>query len=388
MTQSPILLALAGSAALLSGLGLGRFAFTPMLPAMVQAGWFTPGGAAAQGAANLAGYLAGAAIAFTLARRIPLGTLLRLGMLAVALSLAICAVQPPGWVFGLARFLSGVAGGVLMVLGPPAVLAALPAARRSRLNGLVFAGVGIGIATASLALPWLLARGVGAAWWALAGAALALAVLSWTLWPPAPPAIAPGRPDPRLTWLVVAYAVSAVAIVPHMLLLSDFSARGLGAGVTWGAIAFVVYGLGAIAGPLVGGMVAARIGFGRTLVLALLLQAGGVLAPALLPLLPVALVSGFLAGALTPGIPPLVLGRAAELAGIDAARKSWAGATIAYALLQAVGAWGVAAAVAATAAYRPIFAAGAVFSLAAIALLPRASDTERSGSGSVQDSWG
>lgn len=371
MTPSPILLGMAGSAALLSGLGLGRFAFTPMLPAMVQAGWFTPGGAAAQGAANLVGYLAGAAIAFSLARRVKLGMLLRLGMLAVALSLAVCAAQPPGWVFGPARVVSGAAGGVLMVLGPPAVLAALPAAQRSRLNGLVFAGVGIGIAASSLALPWLLARGVGTAWWALAGAAFVLAVLSWRLWPPAPPAVAPGRPDPRLKFLVVAYAISAVAIVPHMLLLSDFSARGLGAGVTWGAIAFVLYGLGAIAGPLVGGMVAARIGFGRTLVLALLLQAGSVLAPALLPLLPVALVSGFLAGALTPGIPPLVLGRAAELAGIDAARRSWAGATIAYAALQAVGAWGVAWAFGAFGLYTPLFAAAALCSVVAVALLPR-----------------
>jgi predicted MFS family arabinose efflux permease len=371
MTPSPVLLALAGSAALLSGLGLGRFAFTPLLPAMVQAGWFSPGGAAAQGAANLAGYLAGAALAFTLARRLRLGNLLRLGMLAVALSLAVCATQPPGWLFGAARFLSGAAGGVLMVLGPPAVLAALPVAVRGKLNGLVFAGVGVGIAASSLALPALLAVSVAAAWWALAAASLLLAVLSWPYWPPAPPAIAPSRPDPRLKWLVVAYAISAVAIVPHMLLLSDFSARGLAAGVTWGAIAFVVYGLGAIAGPLAGGAVASRIGFDRTLVLALGVQAGCVAAPAILPVLPVAIASGFLAGALTPGIPPLVLGRAAELAGIDAARKSWAGATIAYAALQAIGAWAVAWAFAAFRLYAPLFAGAALCSVVAILLLPR-----------------
>ena len=54
--------AFAGWAALFSGLGLARFAFTPLLPAMIEAGWFSPGGGAAQGAANLAGYLLGAAL--------------------------------------------------------------------------------------------------------------------------------------------------------------------------------------------------------------------------------------------------------------------------------------------------------------------------------------
>lgn len=371
MKPSPLLLALAGAAALLSGLGLGRFAFTPLLPAMVQGGWFGPAGAALHGAANLAGYLAGAALAFTLARRMNLAALLRLCMGVIAAALAVCALHPPGLVFGLARVASGAAGGVLMVLGPPAVLAAVPAGLRGRLGGVVFAGVGAGIALSSLALPPLLRLGIPAAWWGLAAAALLLAALSWPFWPPAPPPIAPSRPDTRLGRLVLAYAISAIAIVPPMLLHSDFVARGLDAGVDWGAAAFVVYGLGAITGPLAGGFIAGRLGFGRTLALALSVQSAAVLAPAVLPSLPVVVAAGFLAGALTPGIPPLVLGRAAELAGLDAARKSWAGATITYAALQAVGGWAVAWGFGTFGSYRVLYAAAATCSLLALALLPR-----------------
>ncbi|MGB8180803.1 MAG: YbfB/YjiJ family MFS transporter, partial [Stellaceae bacterium] len=33
--------AIAGMSALLLGIGLSRFAFTPLIPALVQAGWFT-----------------------------------------------------------------------------------------------------------------------------------------------------------------------------------------------------------------------------------------------------------------------------------------------------------------------------------------------------------
>jgi hypothetical protein len=46
--------------AILVGIGLARFAYTPLIPALVEAGWFTPAEAAYLGAANLAGYLAGA----------------------------------------------------------------------------------------------------------------------------------------------------------------------------------------------------------------------------------------------------------------------------------------------------------------------------------------
>ena len=51
--------------ATLVGIGLSRFAYTPLIPALIDAGCFTPGQAAYLGAANLVGYLAGAAYGLT-----------------------------------------------------------------------------------------------------------------------------------------------------------------------------------------------------------------------------------------------------------------------------------------------------------------------------------
>ncbi len=51
---------LSATAALLVGIGLARFAYAPLLPAVIAQGWFAPGAAAYLGAANLLGYLAGA----------------------------------------------------------------------------------------------------------------------------------------------------------------------------------------------------------------------------------------------------------------------------------------------------------------------------------------
>ena len=61
---------MSGFSASLVGIGLARFAYTPLLPAIVGAHWFAPSTAAYLGAANLAGYLAGAVLARPLAARV------------------------------------------------------------------------------------------------------------------------------------------------------------------------------------------------------------------------------------------------------------------------------------------------------------------------------
>jgi predicted MFS family arabinose efflux permease len=297
---------------------------------------------------------------------------MRAMMLLVAASMALSAARPDALLFGAARFAAGLAGGVLMVLGPPALLGAVSPGVRGRVGGAMFSGVGCGIVAASIALPPLLSHGVAAAWVGLAAGALACAAIAWPFWPPhAPPAPPSAVPTPGLTRLIAAYALNAFAIVPHLLLLSDYVARWLGHGVGVGAVAFAVYGLGAALGPVVGGFFGDRIGFGRTLTAAIAIQAVAIALPAVLRSLPAAFVSALLVGALTPGVPPLVLGRAGELAGAATAARSWRTATIAYALTQALGAFAAAAAFARLRAHPPLFVAGAVFALASLALLPR-----------------
>jgi predicted MFS family arabinose efflux permease len=365
--------ALAGLAALFVGLGMGRFAYTPLLPALVTAGWFTPGEAAGLGAANLIAYLAGAAIARPLGRIVALPLLMRGAMLATAASLAICGLRPDLATFYALRALAGVTGGVLMVLGPPSLLASVPAARRGRVGGIVFAGVGLGIVAASSILPSLLRAGVPAAWHGLAAAALLFTLIGWHGWPPEPPPPPPhdGAAARPLRRLVLAYGVNAVPVVPHMILLSDYVARGLDAGVAAGSAAFVLYGIGASLGPLVGGWIGDRLGFRRTLDLAVIVQIAAILLPALVQTTPIAFISAVIVGSLTPGIPPLVLNRAAEIAGPAGAARFWRAATIAFAIGQAVGAWATATAFARIEAHPPLFVAAAIVAAVSLAMLPR-----------------
>ena len=72
--------AFAGAAAICSGIGLARFAYVPLFPAMVAAGWVDGAGAGLLGAINLTGYLLGALVARPVARALSVPRALDAGM--------------------------------------------------------------------------------------------------------------------------------------------------------------------------------------------------------------------------------------------------------------------------------------------------------------------
>ena len=94
----------------LIGIGLARFAYTPLLPALIGEHWFAPAAAAYLGAANLAGYLVGALAGRPLSARAPLALVLRAMMLAATAAFFACA-YPLGFAwFFVWRFVAGVTG--------------------------------------------------------------------------------------------------------------------------------------------------------------------------------------------------------------------------------------------------------------------------------------
>ena len=341
---------LAGLSASLVGLGLARFAYTPLLPAIVQAHWFDAAAASYLAAANLTGYLAGALVAGPLSARFPARTVLRAMMLLSAVALLACAWPVAfAWFFAW-RLLAGVGGGVLMVLAAPTILPHIAPARRGLATGAVFMGVGLGIAASGSLVPVLLQRGLTTTWLALGALSLVLTLLAWSGWPE-PEAPAPAKrahadhrlPVGALRAVYAEYALNAVGLVPHMIFLVDFVARGLGQGLAAGARMWVLFGIGAVLGPVVGGLVADRWGFRTALRLAFVLQ----VAAAWLPAFGLAGawlgISSLVMGAFTPGIVGLVLGRLHELLVHHPAshKRAWSRATTGFALMQAAAAYGM-----------------------------------------------
>jgi predicted MFS family arabinose efflux permease len=375
---SPWRATLAGFCASLVGIGLARFAYTPLLPAIVDAHWFAASSAAYLGAANLAGYLAGALVAHGTARAWTSRTAIRGMMLLVSAALAACAWPLSfAWFFAW-RLASGLAGGVLMVLAAPAVLPHVPASRRGLASGVIFMGVGAGIAASGTVVPLLLREGLSATWLGLGGISLALAVAAWGGWPAdaghAADASHAGHPPAHaglLRGLYAEYALNAVGLVPHMIFLVDFVARGLGQGMQVGSAYWVLFGLGALVGPVLTGHLADRVGFGRALRLAYLTQAVMVALPAIgWGGAPALMLSSFVVGAFTPGIVPLALGRIHELLPHRPAeqKRAWSRATVSFAVLQAIAAYAMSFLFSRSGSYLPLFICGSLALLVALAI--------------------
>ena len=365
--------ALSGFCSSLVGLGLARFAYTPLIPALISEHWYSHSEAAYLGAANLAGYLVGALFGRLKARWIHTAWILRLMMLLTAVSMFACALRDFGFAWAASwRFVSGYTGGAIMVLAAPAVLAATPVERRGFISGAIFAGVGLGVVISGTLMPFLLsAGGAYAAWIGLGALSLLATVIAWNGWPPQASSamvngngLAQGFQAPRLTVPVIGlfaeYGFNAIGLVPHFIFFVVYITHGLGRELGFGALCWIGFGAGATIGPIATGYVADRIGFGKALRLAFLIQTAAVGLPAIATGTIALMISGFVVGALTLGTVGLALGRIHELIDDPAAQnRAWSYATTAFAIGQAVAAYGYTYLFDRTGSYTLLFGIGA-----------------------------
>ena len=301
--RHPYLIAFGLSFGVMIALGLARFAYALVLPAMrADLGW-TYAQAGTVNAGNAVGYLVGALVAAPLMR---LNTRLTFAFGAVLTALALLVTGASSgfaWLLAL-RFLSGVTGALAFIAGGAlASHVAAGAGRSAVLVGLTFAGGGLGILASGVALPGLLESG----WrwpsaWALMGAvafaASVPAVLAARLAPEPPRAVSTARlADARvLVPDAVAYFLFAVGYIAYMTFAVAFL-RETGRGTLEVSAFWAVLGVSSAATPFVWGGFVGRARGGRALSVLL----GVLTLAALLPLAstatPVMLASAALFGA-------------------------------------------------------------------------------------------
>jgi predicted MFS family arabinose efflux permease len=340
----------AGLCASLESIGLARFAFTPLIPELIHAQWFSASAVVYLGAANLAGYVFGALIGRPIASRLANEHVLRLMMVLICAAFFACAWPLSfAWYFGW-RFVSGIAGGVVMVLVAGTILPHVPPAKKGAAGGAVFLGLGLGIAGSGTIIPVLLQFGLAQTWVGLGVISLLLTAASWFAWPSSKLAPATAHAAGRahavrfgvdVKLLYIQYALMAGAAVPPMVFLVDFIARGLGKGTHFGSVYWAIYGLGAIAGPPLYGSLADRLG-AKTTIRLVTIAMGVVFAGLYSVENPLALgVLTIVVGTFAPGMVPLVLARIHELVSHNATRQNvaWTRASVISAAGLAIGAY-------------------------------------------------
>ena len=331
-------IALAGLAALAISQGIGRFAMTPILPMMQQEGLsLAEGGWLA--AANYLGYLAGALSTIWLNMRASLA--IRAALLAIALAtLAMGLVD--GFVVWLAlRALAGVASGWVLVLVSAWALERLAELQRPQLGGVLYAGVGTGVAIAGVACLVVMQLGASAdaAWIALGVVALAMA---GTIWAPLafeknPHAQAGGgtRP-PSAGWLLIlCYGAYGFGYIVPATFLPAMARQILADPLAFGS-AWPVLGTAAALSTLVAAKLGASTQPRRVWIASMLVMALGVAAPLIVPGLAGILISAILVGATFVTITLAGMQEARRLYGAQA-RPVMAAMTSAFAVGQLVG---------------------------------------------------
>ena len=336
-----------GLMATFAGVGVARFAYTPLLPELIRQEWFTDSAAAYLGAANLLGYLIGALSAHWISERISIRLLMRLCFLSITLSFVLCS-QPGtfGWFF-MWRMIAGISGAILMVTGPVTAMSAVCDDRRVNIGAFVFTGIGLGAVLSASVIPQLLKVSLSMTW-------LVLGVLSFCsgiiadqsirrLPSPAeitralsPPSMVSGKARLALYLVIAAYFLDAVGFIPHTLFWVDYLAREQSLSMIAASNQWLIFGIGAVCGALVVGPVARKTGWTRALILAFTAKALAVSIPLFSVDLVFRTTSSFIVGAMVPGIVALTSGQIAELAGADGHKRFWGIATAVFAVAQAL----------------------------------------------------
>jgi MFS family permease len=286
-----VAIALAGLTALAVAMGIGRFAFTPILPMMQADTGLTVSHGAWLASVNYAGYLLGALSAVVIRAR-P-AVMIRAGLIAIGVGTVAMGLAHQLAVWFALRLAAGVASAWVLIFVSAWCLERIAHLRRPLLNSTVFAGVGTGLAVAGAACLVLMRAGASAAqaWIGLGAVALAATALIWSTFAPEDGALPRdhGRSDPRARpWdaesgrLVFGYGAYGFGYIIPATFLPVMARAAIQDPAVFGW-AWPIFGAAAAISTLIAGATARFLGNRRLWIATQLLMAAGVAVPILWP---------------------------------------------------------------------------------------------------------
>lgn len=288
MNRHPFIFLLGGILALMIAMGIGRFAYTPILPLMQEDLGFSDSLAGSLASSNYLGYLVGAIIASFLPFHNHKIKYLRSSLLVSIITTLMMGLVHSYVLMHIIRFVSGLASAFIFILTSSIVLDRLANANKTNLAGYFYSGVGLGIFFSTLFVPlfnhsfhW---KGV---WIGLAIISFLLMIFVW-LWLNDSPNIEKKQiqqqiylqtpPRKWLPFLTIAYGLEGLGyIVTGTFIVSIADQTRLFSSEP--AIVWIVVGFAAIPSCVLWSELAKKRGFVRSLVLAMILQAIGIALP-------------------------------------------------------------------------------------------------------------
>ncbi len=317
----PWAVALAGLVAMAVAMGIGRFAFTPLLPIMLQEGALDLAASSWLASANYLGYLVGAVLctlqpalwrALGWAGDINAPALVRLGLVATVVVTAGMALHwPAAW--PLLRFAAGVASALVFVYLSGWCLTRLAQLQLPEMGALIYIGPGAGIVVSGLAASGIVAlNGSAALGWLVFGVlAAGLTALVWPVLVRGAAPQRPARPDanaepvraapppnrPELVLLALAYGLAGLGYIISATFLPVIARQAI-PGSFWLDLFWPIFGLGIMLGALLASRIRSASDLRLRLMACYVLQACGVALGLVWPS-----SAGFALGSLLLGMP-------------------------------------------------------------------------------------
>jgi MFS family permease len=344
-----MVVAIAGAMSLALAMGIGRFAFTPLLPMMLHDGTVTLDQGGALATANYMGYLAGAVLCWFIH---PDPARIVRAALAFTVVLTLAMAMPSGMPAWLAwRAGAGVCSAMVMVYSTAWCMHRLSELGRPTLGALLFCGPGAGIVLTGMSAFGMVAGHWPARWgWsAFAGLGAGILVPIWRIYGTAHPTaklatgprsgaitppIAPGLN--LKTWaLVLAYGLAGFGYIITATFLPVIARHAL-PGTGWADLFWPILGVAATFGAWLVMHVGMHHDNRRMMLFLYVMQAAGVAVAVVWPT-----VTGFLVSSLLVGLPftslvSFAMREARRLWGVNAAKLIGL-MTTAYAIGQIAG---------------------------------------------------
>ncbi|MNQ05950.1 Major Facilitator Superfamily protein [compost metagenome] len=305
--------ALACMVTLAVAMGLGRFAFTPMLPIMLSEGKLELAGGGLLASLNYLGYFFGAVSCAAIG--IKASSMVRGGLLATAALLVGMGLLHSfvGW--GVLRAAAGVMSAWVFVFASGWGLRRLAETNSPMLAGVIYTGPGIGIAMTGLLGGALGRWGSEAGWIGLGLLAVVLIAVIWRVFDDgervgaavggavASPAVATGSASGSASarsdaiWLVALYGLAGFGYIITATFLPVIARQAL-PGSPWPDFFWPLFGAAIIPGALIGARAPVHWDNRLLLAAAYALQALGVVFSVAWPT-----IAGFALGSLLLGMP-------------------------------------------------------------------------------------
>lgn len=319
MTRQHIGVLFGGVLLLIVAMGISRFAFTPILPFMRIDEGLSFEAAGYLASSNYIGYFIGALLAGFIYREKK--KFLLYTVLLNVLSINMMGITHSFWLWIILRFISGATAGYIFVLTSSIIMDYLASKSLTRWSGYLFTGIGLGIATSGLLVPFFeVAFSWEGTWLGLGLLSALLFMTTLFLWRRIK--IHDGEKviktkDTKILqgfmpWLIVAYGLEGLGYIITGTFLVDiiYNIESLRA---YASFSWVIAGIAATpAAPIWMAMIS-RLSTVKVLSAAYILQAIGILLPVFSQTAWSVLLSAFLFGFTFVGIVSLSTAYAREL---------------------------------------------------------------------------